>query len=323
MAESAPISGSENKLPFSFHGQGGTLFGIHIRNLFLTVLTLGIYSFWAKVKLRKYLWGQFEVAGDRFAYHGSAMEILKGWLKAMAVFIIPYIVLSGLPDWLGLGTAVKLACVLGAFALLMFFIPFAIVGTRRYRLSRTSWRNIRFSFKGSVKECFVVYALGFLCVALTLGFYGPYFEMKLKEFMVGKSRLGNRNFKFDGKGGDLIGSFALALVLAIPTLLISLLWYRVKVMRYSWDHTSLGDARFSSTFSLGGMLKLSLGNVLLVLFTLGFGYSWAEARYFRFLADNLSLEKTAELDSISQEAVDSTATAEELGSFLELDFDLG
>ncbi|MEE8224479.1 MAG: DUF898 family protein, partial [candidate division NC10 bacterium] len=51
-----------------FHGTGGSLFGIHIVNMFLTVITLGIYYFWGKTKVRNYLWSQTDFAGDRFAY---------------------------------------------------------------------------------------------------------------------------------------------------------------------------------------------------------------------------------------------------------------
>src|SRR6185503_12042874 len=95
----------EEPLPFSFHGSGGDLFGIHFVNLFLTLITLGVYFFWAKVKVRKYLWGQVEVAGDRFSYHGTPQEILLGWLKAFLFFGIPYLLLregpalAGFPIW--------------------------------------------------------------------------------------------------------------------------------------------------------------------------------------------------------------------------------
>ncbi|HTB33618.1 MAG TPA: DUF898 family protein, partial [bacterium] len=76
--------------PFSYLGDAGTLFGIQVVNLFLTICTLGIYHFWGKTRLRKYLWGQLEFEGDRFSYHGTAQEILRGWVKAALVFGVPY-----------------------------------------------------------------------------------------------------------------------------------------------------------------------------------------------------------------------------------------
>ncbi len=59
----------------SFHGSAGTLFGIQLINLLLTIVTLGIYSFWGKTKVRGYLWSQTEFEGDRFAYHGTGKEV--------------------------------------------------------------------------------------------------------------------------------------------------------------------------------------------------------------------------------------------------------
>ena len=78
----------------SFHGVGGTLFGIHIVNVFLTIVTLGIFYFWGKARVRRYLWSQTAIAGDRFAFHGTGREMLIGFLKAVLVFAIPLIALS-------------------------------------------------------------------------------------------------------------------------------------------------------------------------------------------------------------------------------------
>ncbi len=309
-------------LQFSFTGKGSTLFGIHIVNLFLTIITLGIYHFWAKVKVRKYLWGQFEVAGDRFAYHGTAKEIFLGWIKAVAVFGIPYLALQQAPVLLKWGVVAQLVGGLAAFILLMFFIPFAIVGARRYRLSRSSWRNVRFSFRGKVKECFQIYLKGTLLSMITLGIYAPWFFMNLQRFLTGNSHFGNRKFSFDGKGGDLIGGFLLSLLLAIPTLFLSLLWFNVKLNRYTWEHTRLGEAQFRSGITFGGLLGLTVTNFLLVLVTLGFGFSWAQVRQMRYIATNLHLDGPADLDSIAQEPLDSAATAEEIAGFLDLDLDL-
>src|SRR3954471_4846708 len=150
--KSAARSSAAETRKFSFHGEGGSLFGIHIVNLFLTIITLGIYHFWGKVKVRKYVWGQVEFEGDRLAYHGTAGEIIRGWLKAVAIFGIPYLLLRMGPQWLGLGLLMTVTGAALATILLLIFIPIAVVGSRRYRLSRTSWRSIRFSFTGRPAE---------------------------------------------------------------------------------------------------------------------------------------------------------------------------
>ncbi|MDH5643397.1 MAG: DUF898 family protein, partial [Gemmatimonadota bacterium] len=72
-----------------FHGTGGSLFGIHLVNALLTIVTFGLYYYWAKVRVRCYLFSQAEFAGDRFAYHGNARELIIGAVKAALVFGIP------------------------------------------------------------------------------------------------------------------------------------------------------------------------------------------------------------------------------------------
>jgi uncharacterized membrane protein YjgN (DUF898 family) len=82
-----------NRRRFSFHGSGGSLFGIQIVNLFLTLVTLGIYSFWGRVKVRKYMMSQSDFEDDRFAYHGTGKESLLGWLKAIVIIGVPIVAL--------------------------------------------------------------------------------------------------------------------------------------------------------------------------------------------------------------------------------------
>src|SRR6266571_8245107 len=77
----------------SFHGSGGTLLGIHVVNVLLILLTLGVYYFWAKTRVRRYLFSQSRFAGDRFAYHGTGKEMLLGFLRAFVMFFLPIIVL--------------------------------------------------------------------------------------------------------------------------------------------------------------------------------------------------------------------------------------
>src|SRR6266704_5624633 len=133
----------------SFHGSGGTLLGIHVVNVLLSLVTLGVYYFWAKTRVRRYLFSQTQFEADRFAYHGTAKELLLGFLKAFVVFLFPIIVLLGVRDWPGVDANIKGVAASLASILFFIFTPVAVVGSRRYRLSRTSWRGIRFSFRGN------------------------------------------------------------------------------------------------------------------------------------------------------------------------------
>jgi uncharacterized membrane protein YjgN (DUF898 family) len=103
-------SANEGKIyPLSFQGNGGTLFGIQIVNLLLIIVTLGIYYFWAKTRVRVYTWSQVDFNGDRFSYHGTAKEVLIGWLKALVIFGIPFFAFKNIPAIAGASMPVIIA----------------------------------------------------------------------------------------------------------------------------------------------------------------------------------------------------------------------
>lgn len=190
----------------SFHGSGGSLFGIHIVNIFLTLLTLGVYFFWGKNRIRSYFFSQTEFAGDRFAYHGTGKELFIGFLKAAVIFGLISACFQAGPLLPG-GLIVKVAAVLTAYALLLTFIPLAMVGSRRYRLSRSSWRGIRFSFRGKLSEFIKIFIRGTFLSGLTLGIYYPFFLTNQYAFMTNGAYFGNRKFSFDGRGKEILGFY--------------------------------------------------------------------------------------------------------------------
>lgn len=316
------IGQAKSSRRFSFWGKGGTLFGIYIINLFLIIVTLGIYYFWAKVRVRTYLWGQTEVDGDRLSYHGTGQESLLGWLKALFLFIVPVFLLQNLPLWTGmpiLGIVTGLLTVI----IIYLFIPFAMVGTRRYRLSRTALRGIRFSFRGKWRDFAGIFIGGSLLMSATFGLYYPFYKVRVSQFMIENSWFGNKKFAFSGKRADLFGRFVVGVLLAVPTLFLSLIWFNYRKTKYIWEHTVFEGASFRTDITFGGVLLLYLTNLLILVFTLGFGLPWVMARTMRYYISNLRLEGAVDLDAIIQESQDSTALGEELGGFWDVGFDLG
>ncbi len=309
--------------PIQFHGRGGSLFGIQIVNLFLALITLGIYSFWGRVKVRGYLASQTEFAGDRFAYHGTGKELFIGWLKALVLFGIPLFVLAVLQIIVGIESDLFDVLQILIYIVVGIFIPAAMVNARRYRLSRISWRGIRFSFRGSVREFVAIYIKGLLLTVLSLGFYYPFWQNRRQSFMIADSYFGNHQFAFDGRGRDLFGSFILHMALTIPTFFLCWLWYWAKVQRYYAEHTSFQAARFRSTVTGGGVLALWLGNAALFVLTLGLGWSWITVRNMRYYASHLAMVGALDVAAVMQEVQTATATGEGLSGFLDLDFDLG
>jgi len=307
-----------------FHGSGGSLLGIQIVNVFLTLITLGVYHFWGKVRVRSYLLGGSEFDGDRFAYHGTGKELFIGSLKAGLVFGALSALMNASPYLPG-GAPARIAATVTAFGLLLIFIPIAIVGARRYRLSRISWRNIRFSFRGRVADFITLFLKGGALTAVTLGLYYPIYATRQHAFLVSHSYFGDRQFAFDGRGQDLFGSYLLGLVLLLPTLGLSWLWFLAHKQRYLWDHTSFESARFRCTVTGGRLARLYTGNLLLLVLTLGLALAWVRIRNVRFAFAYLTLRGSLDPAAIRQDAQPAAATGDGLESLLDLggDFAVG
>ena len=314
---------ADSLYPIHFHGRGGSLFGIQIVNLFLALITLGGYSFWGRVKVRSYMASQTEFGGDRFAYHGTGRELFIGWLKAMAFFGVPLFVLAVLQVIVGMDSDLFNVLQILIYIIVGIFIPIAMVNARRYRLSRMSWRGIRFSFRGGVRDFISIYIKGWLLTAVSLGFYYPFWQNRRQTFMVADSYFGNQKFAFDGRGHDLFLSFVLHLLLSLPTFFLCWIWYWARVQRYYAEHTSFQTARFRSTVTGGGVIALWLGNAIIFVLTLGLGWSWITVRNMRYYACHLTMVGALNVTGVMQELQTATATGEGLSGFLDLDFDLG
>ena len=214
---------SQKGLTVGFHGTGGGLFKIMLINWILTVFTLGVYYFWGKTKVRRYLWEQSSFAGDRFYYHGTGGELLKG---AMIFGLILGLLNAGAyaagQVW---GPVIELYVKFGTSYVILFLLPIIMVGAMRYRLSRTAWRGIRFSFRGKRKSALWLYIKGYLFTFLTLGLYWPYFTVRKQKFWKSNGYFGNQAFQYNGEGRDILKAYLLLIVsslviFAAPSVLI-------------------------------------------------------------------------------------------------------
>ena len=141
-AASAPVMAPAAEThPFRFTGTAGGFFGIWIVNLFLTIITLGIYSAWAKVRKKRYFYGHTWVADANFEYHGKPIAILKGRLIAVVAFAT----YSGVGHFMPKVAAV-LAFVLFAAA------PWFIARSMAFNAFNSSYRNIRFRFQATYMD---------------------------------------------------------------------------------------------------------------------------------------------------------------------------
>jgi uncharacterized membrane protein YjgN (DUF898 family) len=305
-----------------FMGTGAALFGIHVVNVLLTLLTLGVYFFWAKVKVRAYLFSETDFEGDRFAYHGTGREMFVGFLKALVFFFIPITLLSMVPELVGASLPVRYATNLLSYLLASFFVPMAMIGARRYRLSRTSWRGIRFSLRAQTWDFVRLWSWNTFLVAFTLGLYYPIYIMRRQDFLTRHMWFGSQRFGFDGRGRDLFWPFLGMIVLFPFTLGLSWFGFAAKKARYFAAHTTFGTARFESSVRALPLAWLTLSNLLGLVFTLGLAWPWLSVRSLRFAYANLSLEGPLALETVTQQAQTVTATGEGLAGFLDADLGL-
>ena len=140
----APAARSQAQPPlqrFRFTGGAREYFGIWVVNLFLTLVTLGIYSAWAKVRRKRYLYGSTWLAGSNFEYHGNPVAILKGRLIAVAAFVAYTLAANFSPR---LGAVLLLA--------MMPAVPWLITRSFAFNAANSSYRNLRFRFTGTYRE---------------------------------------------------------------------------------------------------------------------------------------------------------------------------
>jgi uncharacterized membrane protein YjgN (DUF898 family) len=311
----------ESSWTFRFAGRGGTLLGIYLLNLIGIVVTLGIYTFWAKVRVRRYVFGQVDVAGERLEYHGLGGELLRGSLKAALVFGLPLAVVRVVPRIVDVGVTGAVATWILSSLFVAIFLPVARVGARRYRLSRTSWRGIRFSFVGQPGPYVRIFLQGWGLTLLTLGIYYPVYAVRSHGYLVARSTFGSAPFDFDGDGRALLLDWVYALLLTLPTLGLVWFWFGARRSAYLWAHTTLSGARFGFAVTGGQLLRLWLGNAALLVLSLGLAYPWTVVRNARFTCARLSLDGGLDVAAIRAAPVAANATGEGLLGLLEADLD--
>ena len=302
-----------------FEGKGSELFGIFIDNFFLNLFTLGIYYPWAKAKKIRYFYSSTCINNGYFQFHGNGKEMFFGLIKALVVLFF----LNFIYEAFIFGKAMDWKLLIGGIFYFLFFwllIVIASIGTKRYRMSRTSWRGIRFRFEGTIKETTILIAKGWLINILTLGLYYPYYLNQFQAYWTSRSSFGNIDFNYDGQGKDVFQIWIKGILFSIITFGIYLFWLKANLHRYFWKHTMYSDTRIVSNLYGGIWLKESLIYILQVIFTFGFGMAWAEVRYKKFYLGTFMLEGKIDLNAIKQsEARRIGATGEGMADFFDVE----
>lgn len=286
---------------FQYTGESDEIFSLGLRTAFLTLITLGIYRFWARTRIRRYIWSATRLGGESFEYTGTGIEKFFGFLVAVVFLAIYLGVIQMLLFYFGFVLFVEpqtqaealgqAAAVYLSFLAVLPFLFFAIYRARRYKMARTRWRGIRCGMEkgawGYVWRAILYWALTILSLGLLL----PLKTFRLEKYMADRSWLGDARVTQEGAWTRLYGAMKhLLLGLAILVLGVALavvaemeflpflttpvgaVWfaigvisYRVQSFAYLTTHKVVeGDIRFDAAPSTWVVIRTWLVGSLII-----------------------------------------------------------
>jgi len=182
----SPQTGNNINVPFHFNGKAAEYFRIWIVNIVLTILTLGIYSAWAKVRTRRYFYSNTTFDSSAFEYLADPLVILRGRLIVAGIVLLYFALTSFMP-----------MLDAGFIILYLLALPWVVIKALQFNNRNTAYRNIRFNFDGGIKDAIVVYVVLPVFVLLTFGLALPYVIKRMKEFVIGNSLFGSTRLSID------------------------------------------------------------------------------------------------------------------------------
>ena len=348
------------ELPLEFRATGGEYFRIWIVNLLLTIVTLGIYSAWAKVRRLRYFYGNTSLDGSSFEYHGKPIAILKGRLIAFAV-------------WIVFAAAGNINPILSLILLpvVVFGVPWIIMRSRMFQMRMTSWRGLRFNFTGGYGGALGAFIGWPILGAITLMILWPIALFKQAKYIIGNSAYGRTPFNYEGtignfyrfcliglaiaigaifcvgivaaiaigaggfmeaamaSGGDpssmlsvfFSGGFIITIIAYAAALMIITAWYKANMLNATIGASSVGDHQIYSRLKTLPLAGILLTNMLGMIVTLGLFYPWAKVRAMRYQIENTGVIANGDLTQfVADSSVGTSAVGEEVGEFFDVDF---
>jgi uncharacterized membrane protein YjgN (DUF898 family) len=337
-----PASGET--LTFSQTLKSSEFVGLGIKNGLLNIVTLGVYSFWAKTATRRRVWEKVSLNGEAFAYTGKGMELFIGFLLGVVCLLVPYVAVLLLTRYASMFFALLMLPLYIAF---LVAIGAAVFMAFRYVAGRTTWRGTRFQLSGSPAQFGWTYLGYILLMIVTLGWFSPAASMRLSGKLWGALSYGDKALGWErsakeglyapftlawlvgisgyvvliatmipmmgavsGTGGAdpaLIGRFYLAFLIYFLVLVLASAAYHAALMRAVIGSIRLDEARFSIAVKAVDLIVLSLTNALILIFSLGFLLPVVEARSARFVISRLSSTGTVDLSHVQQAPLGSGA----------------
>lgn len=277
-APGAPLAVSNNSriLPMLWIGVYTTL---------LNIVTLTVFRFWGRTHFRRRLWSDTTVGGEPLEYTGTGLELFIGFFIAIFTFMLPFVaIIFGVQFFIGPDTLYLAAVPLLLYILMFFILGVAIYLARRYHLSRTKLRGIRFAQTGSALG-YGWATLGYLVLSLiTLGWFWPAARIRLSRRLWNGAWFGSEQFRFEdtpeAKSEPVYASFAVAWVGSVLVYGVWIAWF-MNAMGGSMTETgAVPDLKVI------GMLYLSMIPMILVI---SIFVCWHEAVMIRRIVKSLNV----------------------------------
>lgn len=354
-APAPPVPADEpRQLSLRFTGSAAEYFRIWIVNVCLTLLTLGIFSAWAKVRKKRYFYSHTELDGTPFQYLAQPLPILKGRLIAAVLFGLWYV-----------GTHYVLALLPVVLVLALVLAPWVLVRSAAFNARYSAFRNMTFAFNGSYASAAKVLYGWALVGFLTFGIGFAWWQQRLKQYLIGRIGYGGETGEFSASGLQFLGTYVRAFLLfgaafaglavlfgfsiaglgaaagpeammesmlpwligfivALYALYAAMYAYiQARLTNLTWNHTQLGPVTFESSLPARGLLALYVTNALAILASAGLLIPWAVVRTARYRIEHLAVTAEGDLATFQgSEATSVRAAGAEVGEFFDFDFSL-
>jgi uncharacterized membrane protein YjgN (DUF898 family) len=350
MSENAnPAQTAEpNFLPFTFTGTAKEYFGIWIVNLFLSIVTVGIYTAWAKVRRLRYFYGNTWLDGHNFEYHAQPMQILIGRLIVFGILVVLNVLTSLSPVFLLL------------FIPYLIAFPWLINKSLAFNARMTSYRNIRFNFRGSYWGSMWAFLAMPIIAMFSGGVLAPVSSQITADYLGRNTGYGVKRFHTEAPLGPLFANLGMTVLFVIVaglafatagallgggvaalvpesllpegfdpeqamvvtplvaglvgfyiSIFLAYIFYAAGARNVAFNATTLdGRHRFRSQLSRPGYVWLLVSNLFVVLFTLLLMRPWAAVRTWRYVADRTQAGISGTLDAV----VDTAAPQGNVGA---------
>jgi len=332
--QQSPRAGDARTLGFSFTGTAREYFGIWIVNLFLSIITIGIYTAWAKVRRLRYFYGNTWLDGHNFEYHARPKQILIGRIIVVLALLLYQGLLFISPIFIAILIPYLVA------------LPWLINKSIAFNSRMTSYRNVRLNFGGTYWGALGVFVGWPLLAMLTFGILTPYASRASNNYIGRHLGFGTARFATDAPVRQFYGNLGMTVVFmlilsvivgglgaaigagvfevyrivdpvyatfspggiaafmligvavgAYAALILGVLFYLAGSRNIGFNHTTLDGAhRLQSSLGRGRYVWILVSNLFVTIFTLGMMRPWAAIRTWRYFADHTALVAAGSLD---------------------------